>query len=276
MLFSYYCDKFKLGSEVSQSLLRTTANCNARTHVRATILILIKVTAKILLQLCGQSHRPKVHYKSICSKVPKLAQRRTSRGISLNYENRVPELALHSWSGAQTAMVGISAFVSVVWGKHLPKQLRIFEWTDIFPNVFFKCCSKLKVYSGPLRISLQISPRYLYVSSCFITSCSYSPKTVQGKRRNYLAGRSLRPVSWWILTSAREGIISSWKDQSFILDDYHVVCIAAWTANNYPSSPTNKAKNIKSETQVWIYSSPRTPKYVCSLKAVLMKTSTRH
>lgn len=181
-----------------------------------------------------------MHYKIICAKVAKLAQRRASRGISLNYENRVSDLALHSWSGAQTAMVGISAFISMVWGKLLPKQLRIFEWTDIFPNVmFFKCCLKLKVYSVPLRLSLQISPRCLYVSSCFSTSCSYTPETVQGKRRNYLAGRSLRPVSWWMLTSASEGVIFSWKDQFFILDDYHVVCIAAWTANTYPSSPAN-------------------------------------
>lgn len=150
-------------------------------------------------------------------------------------------LSWHCTAGqaAQTAMVGISAFVSMVWGKLLPPQLRIFEWTDIFPNVmFFKCCLKLKVYSVPLRISLQISPRCLYVSSCFITSCSYSPKTVQGNRRNYSAGRSLRPVSWQILTSASEGIISSWKDQSFILHDYHVACIAAWSANNNPPSPT--------------------------------------
>lgn len=176
--------------------MRTIANCSARTRVRTAILTLSKVTAKILLQLYGNSHRPKVHYKIICAKVAKLAQRRASRGISLNYENRVSDLALHGWSGAQTAMVGISAFISMVWGKLLPKQLRIFEWTDIFPNVmFFKCCLKLKVYSVPLRLSLQISPRCLYVSSCFSTSCSYTPETVQGKRRNYLAGRSLRPVS---------------------------------------------------------------------------------
>lgn len=87
-------------------------------------------------------------------------------------------------------------FVSVGQGKLQPKQLKILEGTGIFPNVvFFKCCLKSEVYSGPFRISLQISPRCLYVSSCFITSCSYSPKTVQGKRRNDLAGRSLRPVS---------------------------------------------------------------------------------
>lgn len=124
-------------------------------------------------------------------------------------------------------------------GGNLCPNSRIFVWTGIFPNVmFFKCCLKLRVCSVPLRISLQISPRCLYVSSCFITSFSYSPKRVQGKRRNYLAGRSLKPFSWWMLTSAREGIISSWKDQSFILSDCCVVCVAAWTPDGYSSSPT--------------------------------------
>lgn len=139
--------------------------------------------------------------------------------------------------------------------------------------MFFKCCLKLKVCSVPLRISLQISPRY--VSSCFITSFSYSSKRVQVKRRNSLAGRNLKPFSWWMLTSVSEGIISSWKNQSFILSDCRVVCMAAWTADGYPSSPTKQNKIIKSETHLWLSSSPQTPKYVCLLKATLMKTSTR-
>lgn len=102
----------------------------------------------------------------------------------LSYENRVSELGLHSCSGAQPATVAISAFVPMAWGKPLPKQQDIcMDW--YFSNVmFFKCCLKLKVCSVPLRMSLQILPGCLYVSSCFIASFSYAPKRVKERGEN--------------------------------------------------------------------------------------------
>lgn len=165
-----------------QSLPRTTANCivilrmckGYRTHSE-------QGHSENSLTVLW-SHRPEIRYRRICSKVPKLSQRRTSTDISSNYEKWESEQVLHSWPGAN-AMVGISALVSMVWGKLRPQQLELFEWTGIFPNVmFFKCCLKLKVCSALLRISLQISPRCLYVSSC--SSCSCSPRKVQRKRKN--------------------------------------------------------------------------------------------
>lgn len=170
------------GVKAAQRLLRATANCSAR-------------TLQGLWDLRHSQNPPQLDGQGSQAKGAQGNLLRSTKGSPEKQQESVKlcELALHSCCGAQPATVAISAFMARAWGNLCPDS-RMFVWTDIFPNVmFFKRCLKLKICSVPLRISLQISPRCLYVSSCFTTSFSFSPKTVQRKRGNYLAGRSLKP-----------------------------------------------------------------------------------